>query len=257
MTTLAGKVVAITGATAGIGRACAFACAREGATVVVTGRNAARGEGVLAQILAAGGRGTYLRQDVTEEADWSRTADAIRTQFGRLDALVNNAGESINKPIGQLTRADFQFLLRVNFEAPFLGMRACFPLLSASGGGVVINVSSVAALRGGPGGTIYGSSKAAMTGLSVAAAAEGARLSPAVRVNALHPGFIWGEGPVESLGEEGARQFRERIVAKTPLRRVGEVEDVAGFVVYLLSDEARAITGQELIVDGGLALAYP
>ncbi len=255
--TLAGKVIAITGATSGIGRACAFACAREGATVLVTGRNIARGEAVVAKIQADGGRGTYLRQDVTQEADWARTAEAIRTQFGRLDALVNNAGESINKPIGQLTREDFQFLLRVNFEAPFLGMRACFPLLSESGGGLVLNVSSVAALRGGPGGTIYGPSKAAMTGLSVAAAAEGARLVPAVRVNALHPGFIWGEGPVEALGEDGARQFRERIVAKTPLRRVGEVEDVAGFVLYLLSDEARAITGQELIVDGGLALAYP
>jgi NAD(P)-dependent dehydrogenase (short-subunit alcohol dehydrogenase family) len=257
MKALAGKVVAITGATSGIGRACALACADEGALVILTGRNVARGEGVLEQIRAQGGDGAYVRQDVTQEADWARMVEIIHGQYGRLDALVNNAGESINKPIGQLSGDDFRFLLRVNFEAPFLGMRACFPLLSASGGGVVVNVSSVAALRGGPGGTIYGPSKAAMTGLSVAAAADGARLEPAVRVNALHPGFIWGEGPVESLGEEGALQFRERIVAKTPLRRVGEVGDVAGFVVYLLSDHARSITGQELVVDGGLALAYP
>ncbi len=216
--TLAGKVIAITGATSGIGRACAFACAREGATVLVTGRNIARGEAVVAKIQADGGRGTYLPQDVTQEADWARTAEAIRTQFGRLDALVNNAGESINKPIGQLTR-EVQFLLRVNFEAPFLGMRACFPLLSESGGGLVLNVSSVAALRGGPGGTIYGPSKAAMTGLSVAAAAEGARLVPAVRVNALHPGFIWGEGPVEALGEDGARRIS--VSASWPRPRCG------------------------------------
>ena len=257
MTTLAGQVVAITGATSGIGRACALACAREGAAVVVTGRNVGRGEAVVEQILRSGGRGSYVPQDVTQETDWQRTVETIRAQYGRLDALVNNAGESINKPIGELTREDFQFLLRVNFEACFLGMRACFPLLSGSGGGAILNVSSVAALRGGPGGTIHGASKAAMTGLSMSAAAAGAKLAPAVRVNALHPGFIWGEGPVESLGEEGARQFRERIVARTPLRRVGEAGDVAEVVVYLLSDEARGITGQELVVDGGLALAYP
>jgi NAD(P)-dependent dehydrogenase (short-subunit alcohol dehydrogenase family) len=255
--TLAGKVVAITGATSGIGRACALACAREGADVVVTGRNAARGESVVEQIRRNGGRGSYVRQDVTLEDDWGRTVDAVRERHGRLDALVNNAGESINKPIGQLSPEDFWFLLRINFEACFLGMRACLPLISASGGGTILNVSSVAALRGGPGGTIYGPSKAAMTGLSMAAAAEGARLAPPVRVNALHPGFIWGEGPVESLGEEGARQFRERIVARTPLRRVGEVDDIAGVVVYLLSDDARQVSGQELVVDGGLALSFP
>lgn len=253
---LAGKVIAITGSTSGIGRAAALACAREGATVLVTGRNVARGEAVVEQVRAHGGRGRFLRQDVTVEADWARTVEAIAAEHGRLDALVNNAGESVNKPIAQLTAENFWFLLRVNLESTFLGMRACLPLLRASAG-AILNVSSVAALRGGPGGTIYGPSKAAVTGLSAAVAAECVAQAPGVRVNALHPGFIWGEGTVESLGEEGARVFRERIVAKTPLRRVGEVEDVAGVIVYLLSDAARGIHGQELVVDGGLALAYP
>lgn len=253
---LAGLVIAITGATSGIGRASALACAREGATVLVTGRNVARGEAVVAQVHAAGGRAAFLRQDVTLEADWARTAASIGTDYGRLDALVNNAGESVNKPIAQLAAEDFWFLLRVNLEATYLGMRACLPLLQASRG-AILNVSSVAALRGGPGGTIYGPSKAAVTGLSAAAAAECVAHAPGVRVNALHPGFIWGEGTVESLGEDGARVFRESIVAKTPLRRVGEVEDVAEVIAYLLSDAARGIHAQELVVDGGLALAYP
>ena len=253
---LAGQVVLITGATSGIGRACAVACARAGAALVVTGRNVSRGESVVTEVHAAGGTATFVRQDVTREDDWQRVVDSVAAAHGRLDALINNAGESVNRPIGELAPEDFWFLLRVNLEACFLGMRACMPLLAASGG-AILNVSSVAALRGGPGGTIYGPSKAAVTGLTAAAAAEAARLSPPVRVNALHPGFIWGEGTVESLGEEGARVFRERIVARTPLRRVGEVDDVAGVVVYLLSEAARGVTGQEIVVDGGLSLAYP
>ena len=118
-------------------------------------------------------------------------------------------------------------------------------------GGVIVNVSSVAGLKGGIGGTAYGASKAGMTELTKAVAAECLHDGLNIRVNSIHPGLIWGDGVVEAMGVDGAAKFREMIVERTPLERVGATQDIAALVLYLVSDEAAAITGARLVADGG------
>jgi NAD(P)-dependent dehydrogenase (short-subunit alcohol dehydrogenase family) len=137
----------------------------------------------------------------------------------------------------------------MNIEACYMGTRRAMHAMAARGGGSIVNMSSVAGLKGGVNGTAYGASKAGMTLFSKAAAAEGKPLG--IRVNSVHPGLIWGDGVVDTMGEEGAAKFRKMIVARTPLKMVGAPEDIAGIVVFLASDESVHVTGRELVVDGG------
>ncbi len=248
---LEGKVAVVTGSTSGIGRATAICLAGEGAKVVVTGRNEERGGITVETIRRQGGQAVFVRQDVTDEDDWrtlfTRTAEA----FGGTDILINNAGDCILKPIEEIDTALFLFHLRVNIEACFLGMKYAMPEMWKRGGGAIVNISSVAGLKGGVGGTAYGASKGGMTAMTRAAALEGTRDGATVRVNALHPGFIWGDGVVESMGEEGAAKFRETMVGRTPLKRVGEPGDIAQMVLFLASDDASHVNGADIVVDGG------
>lgn len=245
------KVAIVTGSTSGIGRATAICLAGEGAKVVVTGRNEQRGRITVDTIHQAGGEAIFVQQEVTEEGDWqtlfARTAEA----FGGTDILINNAGDCILKPIEYIDTELFRFHLRVNIEACFLGMKYAMPEMWKRGGGAIVNISSVAGLKGGVGGTAYGASKGGMTAMTRTAALEGTRNGATVRVNTLHPGFIWGEGVVESMGDEGAAKFRETMVGRTPLKRVGEPDDIAQMVLFLASDDAAHVNGADIVVDGG------
>lgn len=246
---LEGKVVVITGGTDGIGRGCATAVAREGARVVVTGRNEKRGRATVDQIAADGGDIRYIRQDVTDEANWDAVFAEVGDTFGSPDVLVNNAGDCILKPIVDYPVDTLRYMLQMNIEACYMGTRRAMHAMAARGGGSIVNMSSVAGLKGGVNGTAYGASKGGMTLFSKAAAAEGKPLG--IRVNSVHPGLIWGDGVVDTMGEEGAAKFRKMIVARTPLKMVGAPEDIAGIVVFLASDESVHVTGRELVVDGG------
>ncbi len=246
-----GKVAIVTGSTSGIGRATAICLAGEGAKVVVTGRNEDRGRITVDTIRQQGGDATFVRQDVTQEDDWRHLLAVTRGAFGGPDILINNAGDCILKPIEDIDTDLFLFHLRTNIEACFLGIKYAMPEMWERGGGAIVNISSVAGLKGGVGGTAYGASKGGMTAMTRAAALEGARNGAVVRVNTLHPGFIWGEGVVESMGEEGAAKFRETMVARTPLKRVGEADDIAQTVLYLASDDASHVNGADIVVDGG------
>ena len=210
MRRLVDRTIVVTGATSGIGRACALRLAGEGAWVGVAGRNQARGEETLSAIMEADGEGMFLRFDVTRQDEWEAAMQAVMRQRGGVHGLVNNAGESILKRLDLLSTQDFEFLLAINYEACFLGMRTVFPLLRASGGGAIVNVSSVAGIRAGQNSTAYGSTKAAMTGLTAEAARSGAAEEPVIRVNSIHPGLIWGPGVPESLGEQRAQGQSER-----------------------------------------------
>lgn len=251
---LSGKVVVITGGTSNIGKGCATRAAAEGATVVVTGRDPKRGADTEQEIRSTGGSVHYHAMDVMVEADWTRTIDDVLAKHGRIDALVNNAGDCILKPIETLGLYTLWYLLQINLEAAFMGIKHGMPAIARSGGGSIVNISSVAGIKAGANSTGYGTSKAGMTNITKTAALEGA--GNKVRVNAVHPGLIWsGHSQVKAFGEEGAKKFRVMIEGKTPLHTVGAASDIGGIVAYLVSDQARSVTGTEIVVDGGYAMA--
>ena len=248
MQRLADKIAIVTGATSGIGRGCALAMAEAGAKLIVTGRNVDRGRITVDMIEELGGEAVFVQQDVTRQGDWESVIDTTLESYGRLNILLNNAGDAKLGPLTELTLDTLQFLLRVDLEGPFLGMQAAWPHLADAGGGSVINMSSVAGQRGMVGGTAYCTVKGAQTALTRAAAVEGAAVN--IRVNSMHPGLIWTEGVTDVLGEN-VEEFKPRLLAKIPFATFGEPRHVASACVYLASDEARNVTGIELNVDGG------
>jgi len=253
MDRLEDKVVVITGGTDGIGRGTALAACREGAAVMVTGRNEERGKLTEEIVRQQGGTVQYFRQDVTEEGSWDALFEITCERFGVPDVLVNNAGDCILKPVVEYPVETLRYMLQMNIEACFMGTQRAMQLMAEKGGGSIVNMSSVAGVKGGPNGMAYGASKAAMTLFTKAAALEGR--PKGVRVNSLHPGLIWGDGVVDAMGEDGAAKFRETIEGRTPLHMVGAPEDIAEMVVFLASDESAHVTGAELIVDGGYSAA--
>ncbi|TYC85021.1 SDR family NAD(P)-dependent oxidoreductase [Novosphingobium sp. BW1] len=254
-TSLAGKAVLVTGATSGIGRASAIEIGRQGGFVFVGGRKPDLAEETLALVREAGGDGAFIRLDVTDTSAWEAAAATIRERHGALNGLVNNAGEAKNLPIEDLNEDVPRFLVQLNYGGSRRGMDVLLPLLEA-GQGSVVNVASVAGMRAGFGGSAYGASKAAIIGLSQSY--DQAIAAPRkVRVNAIQPGLIWSDSVTDSLGEEGARQFRAMIEGKTPIGRVGTPDEVGRFVAFLVSDAAAGIHGQALPVSGGLELVHP
>lgn len=253
---LQGKTILVTGATSGIGRAAAIAIGRNGGWVAVGGRKLGLAEETLALVRAAGGDGCVLPLDVTDADAWAAAARQLGEARGELHGLVNNAGEAKNRPIEELSETDLAFLSGINVRGVRLGMDAMEPLLS-QGRGAVLNIASVAGVRAGPGGSAYSATKAAMIGLSRGYAASYAARGTSIRVNSVQPGLIWSDSVADSLGEEGARQFRAMIEPKTPLGRVGVPEEVADAIAFLLSDAAAPLSGQAINVSGGLELGWP
>lgn len=251
------RTVLITGATSGLGRAAAIAAGKLGAFVAIGGRKVPLAEETLAMVREAGGEGMVVPLDVTNAVAWERGVAAILAERGALHGLVNNAGESVNRRLDLLTAADLEFLLNVNYRGTVLGMEAAEPALAASGGGAIVNVSSVAGIRGGPGAAAYSTTKAAVIGHSLARGRALAGQNPRIRVNALQPGLIWSDSVAESLGEAGAVAFRARIEPRTPLGRVTSPAEVADPVCWLLSEAAAPVTAQAVHVSGGLELNFP
>jgi len=257
MNELAGQVVVITGGTSGIGLACARRCGREGATVVITGRGVDSGREAETRLLGEGIAATFVAADVTRDADWQQLMKLVAQRWGRLDALVNNAGTCTLQPFAALPPKVAEGMIATNFRGAALGLRHAISPLRASGGGTVIAISTVAALRPAFGNGAYAGSKAALLGLHQALAADLARGPAPIRLNVVFPGLIWGENIVENFGEDGARAFRESIMASTPLNRVGRPEDIADWVYWLVAPAGRSAWGNELVIDGGLAFGGP
>jgi NAD(P)-dependent dehydrogenase (short-subunit alcohol dehydrogenase family) len=247
---LAGKVAIITGGASGIGRGCAFRFAAEGARVVIADRNEAAG---VATATALRPPHIFHALDVTDQAAWPRVVDETVRAFGKLDILVNAAGIGILGDIEKVTLADWRLTNAVNSEGTFLGCQAAIRAMKESGGGSLINLSSVAGLVGDADTPAYCASKGAVRMLTKSVALHCARRNYHIRCNSVHPSFI--ETPmVEALIASGRDpvKSRERLEHANPLRRIGEVDDVAHLVVYLASDESTFITGAEFVVDGGL-----
>jgi len=250
MTRVAGKVCLITGGASGLGRGTAKRLAAEGARVVIADRNAEGGAAVAAEL---GAPHRFELLDVTDEAGWERVIAATLAAFGRLDVLVNSAGIAVWGNIERLSLADWRLQHAVNADGTFLGCRAAIGAMKATGGGSIINLSSVAGLVGVPDAAAYSSSKGAVRLLSKSVALHCARAGYNIRCNSVHPSFIdtpMVDGVVGAAKDQA--KMRAMIEHAAPLGRIGQVEEVANLILFLASDESRFITGSELAVDGGL-----
>ena len=244
MPALDGKVAIITGAARGQGEAEARLFAAEGARVVITDVIADRGAALAAQI-GAGAR--FVRQDVSREADWNHVIAEALAAFGRIDILINNAAISGATKLEATLPDDYDRVYRVNQFGVYLGMRAVLEPMKAVGGGCIINISSVAGVKGTSTLFPYAASKWAVRGMTKAAALELARYK--IRVNAIVPGIIETE-----MLRETPLGMSDVLLRTTPMRRMGAVEEIAGAALYLASDAAAFVTGIDLTVDGGMSL---
>jgi 3alpha(or 20beta)-hydroxysteroid dehydrogenase len=243
MNRLTGKIILISGGARGQGAAEARLFVSEGAKVVIGDVLEAQGQKLAGEL---GDAAVFVRQDVTREEDWARTLDAA-AELGGLHGLVNNAGIYQPATLMETDAALFERHMRVNQLGCFLGMKAVVPLMERSGGGSIVNISSVAGLRGSPGAIAYSATKWALRGMTKAVAVD---LAPRkIRVNSVHPGPI----DTEMLSVRTPEQNKRRLEA-VPMRRLGTAEEVANLVLFLLSEESGYITGAEVAIDGGATL---
>ncbi|HMO44284.1 MAG TPA: glucose 1-dehydrogenase [Phenylobacterium sp.] len=261
---VSGKVALVTGAASGIGRACAERLAAEGATVILTDLQDEAGAAVVEAIGAASGSARYLHQDVTDEAGWAQVIASIAAQVGAIDILVNNAGIGLGGSVIEMSLADFRRQMAVNVEGVFLGVKHAIPLMRKSGdGGSIINMSSVAGLKGAASLAGYCASKGAVRLFTKAVALECAAAQDRIRVNSVHPGIIetpiWDTiigtgGPGANAGPQRAATLDAMASVAAALGHKGQPGDIAEGVLWLASEESRYVTGAELVIDGGLTL---
>lgn len=241
---LDGRVAIITGAARGQGEREARLFASEGAKVVVTDVLAEQGQRVAADI-----GGTFVRHDVTSEADWAAVVDAAKAAYGTVDILVNNAGIFRKGTLRNTTLEEYRLVVDVNQVGVFLGMQAVAPVMIAAKRGSIVNISSIAGMLGTPTSFAYGASKWAVRGMTKAAALDLGRFD--IRVNSIHPGLIDTDMMTEVTGGEEDRF--ERMQRTVPLSgRMAKPEEIASVALFLASDDSSYATGAEFVIDGGI-----
>jgi len=251
-----GKVALVTGGASGIGRATALLLAKEGAAVVVTDIQDDQGRDVVAAIKKAGGDAIYIHHDVADEDAWIAVVAAVKARFGKLDVLVNNAGIAIAGSVITMTLADWRRQQAINLDGVFLGVKHSLPLMRESGGGSIVNISSLAGLKGSATLAGYCATKGGVRLFTKAVAMECGAARDNVRVNSVHPGII--ETPIWLgivPGASGANAPNLDAISETvvPIGSKGLPEDIAAGVLYLASDDSRYVTGTELVIDGGMS----
>lgn len=238
-----GKVVLVTGGGQGLGEAFVRRLVGEGARVVFTDIQVDKGTALADEL---GDAAVFVKHDVTVLAEWEDVVAQTESTFGPVNVLVNNAGISINKPIDDMSEAEYRKVIDINQVGVFLGMKAVHPSMKKTQDGSIINVSSLGGLIGRGNLVAYGASKWAVRGMSKVAAVE---FGPeGIRVNSLHPGVINTEMIRQ---DEGAKAVVKPVIDSLPLPRIGEPEDVADVVLFLASDDSTYCTGTEFVVDGG------
>jgi 3-oxoacyl-[acyl-carrier protein] reductase len=244
---LEGRVALVTGASQGIGHACALNLARHGASVALAARNRQKLDELAAQIGAAGGKAAVFPMDVADEEQIKSGVKAAIAHFGKIDILVNNAGITRDQLVMRMKRADWDAVLSTNLTSAYLAIQQVIPGMLKQRWGRIINISSVFGQMGQAGQANYAASKAGLIGLTMAIAREVA--SRNITSNAVAPGFI-ETNMTAVLSEE----LKQNALKQIPLGRVGTPEDVANAVAFLASEEASYITGHVLNVNGGLLM---
>jgi NAD(P)-dependent dehydrogenase (short-subunit alcohol dehydrogenase family) len=256
MARLAGKVAIVTGGALGIGAAACEMMAREGAAVAVTDVLDDDGQAIAVRIVSAGGTGRFWHLDISDEDEVERVFSEVAGAFGKLDTVVNNAGiAGANKPTDEVTAEEWDKVISVNVRGVFSCTKHAVRHLRRAGGGSIVNLSSIYGIVGAPDLPPYHASKGAVRLMTKTDALIYAK--DKIRVNSVHPGYIWTP-LVEALGREspqGLESFRRELDSKHPIGHVGQPDDIAHGVVYLASDEAKFVTGSELVIDGGYTAA--
>jgi NAD(P)-dependent dehydrogenase (short-subunit alcohol dehydrogenase family) len=244
---MSNPVVLITGALTGIGRATAFAFARDGAAVVVSGRRDDVGQALATELRVLGAEAEFIRADTRHESDVQNLVDKTVARFGRLDVAVNNAGtEGKPGPVTEQTADSYALTFDTNVLGVLLSMKHELRVMQAQGSGSIVNLSSTMGQRGAPGASLYAASKHAVEGLTKSAALEAAAFG--VRVNAVAP------GPIETAMLDrftGSADRKAGVVAGVPLKRAGRPEEIADAILFAASGKASFITGQIINVNGG------
>lgn len=256
---LKNKVALVTGAAGGIGSAIAHRMAESGALVVLADLNATAAEDKAAQLRHMGLQAHGCALDVSDEAHWPSVLDAIVADHGQLDILVNNAGVAARtgQPFDNIAFDDWRRVMSVNLDGVFLGCRAAVKVMKQRRSGSIVNIASVAGFKGTRGGAAYGTSKGAVRTLTKQVAFSCGKHQYGIRVNSIHPGYVWTDlvkdGAIREYGSEEAAM--RALSASVPLGQLSFPDDIAWAAVYLASDEARMVTGADLVVDGGALVA--
>jgi len=248
---LSGKVAIVTGGNGGIGFGMARGLARAGASIAVVGRNAEKSARAVQALGKEGGKSQAFQSDVSDAQAVSEMVDAVEAAFGRIDILVNNAGTNIRKRPEDLAPDEWQHVVNTNLTSAFLCSRACYPAFKRVGGGKILNNGSMLSIFGTPWGAAYAASKGGMVQLTKSLATAWAAEN--IQVNCFLPGWIDTELTRNARREvEG---LHDRVLARTPTGRWGEIEDFEGMAVFFASPASNFITGVAMPVDGGFSVS--
>lgn len=239
------KVALVTGGTSGIGRATVIALAEKGVNVVVSGRREELGQKIIEDIIAKGGKGEFVKLDVTDEDNVKKAIERIIEKYGRLDLAVNNAGiAQIPEALVNTNSNDFQKLLQTNVMGVFYSMKYELQHMIKSGSGAIVNISSICGIKSTAGSGAYNATKFAVEALTKSTALEVAEHK--IRINSVAP------GPTHSEITGAMPDKHDLFANMIPLKRMGNAEDIANGILWLLSDETSFVTGSTLVMDGGL-----
>lgn len=249
MARLEGKCAVITGATSGLGEACAKMFAKEGAKVVCTGRNQEKGDAVVKAIVDAGGEAYFIACDMRVKDDVAKLHDFALEKLGKVDVLLNSAGVLVHKPFLEQNDDDFNFVMETNLRAYIWTMQAFIPDMEAAGAGSIINIASISAFWPELNSYFYGCSKAAVANLSMNVACEYAKKG--IRINTIEPGPVL----TAMTPKEVAAHPEDFAAGICPLGRIGVPDDIAYAATYFASDESAWVTASTLAIDGGVHIS--
>jgi NAD(P)-dependent dehydrogenase (short-subunit alcohol dehydrogenase family) len=247
------KVAIVTGGASGLGKSSALLLAREGAKIVITDLDEKNGNEVVKQVKNDGGEAIFIKQDVSKEDQWKKVIQKTLETYGKLHILANAAGIGVGGTVEEVTLADWKKLLNINLDGSFLGTQYAIKAMRETGeGGSIINFSSIEGLIGDPNLPAYNASKGGVTLFTKSAALHCAKQGYGIRVNSIHPAYIWTPMVENLLKAQGdAEEGKKQLESLHPIGHLGEPDDIGYGVVYLASDESKFMTGSELVIDGG------